>query len=554
MNWLLVLPIFLPLVVACIGIMLWRSRHAQRAVSLTGVIGQLIVSIALFAIVYRTGIQAVQMGGYPAPFGITIVADLFSAMMVLVASLMGAAVIVYSIANIDHARETYGYHPLVHVLLMGVCGAFLTGDMFNLYVFFEIMLMSSFVLLALGGERGQIEGAIKYVTLNLISSAIFLAGVGILYGITGTLNMANLAVKLSDPEIVQQHGGLLTVLSMMFLVAFGVKAAIFPLFFWLPASYHTPPVAVSAIFAGLLTKVGVYAIIRIFTLIFVHDVGFTHTLILVVAGLTMITGVLGAAAQTEFRRILSFHIISQIGYMIMGLGLMAALATSSGGPPLETTRAAVHLAVGASVFYIVHHIIVKTNLFLVSGVVERLAGTGDLKKLGGMYASWPVLSLLFLVPAMSLAGIPPLSGFWAKLFLVVAGLQTEQYLIVGVALLTGLLTLFSMVKIWAAVFWSEPPEDSLLRDPEHVEFAGARLSPMMGPIVVLAAVTVAIGLGVGPIFHVAMQAGEQLLDPQRYIDAVRPLSIEDAMPDMNHGGTDALRREDAAARLTPDET
>lgn len=523
MNWLLVLPILLPLLVASVTTMLWRSRLAQRAVSIAGMLLQLAAAIALLVAVYQDGVLAEQMGDYPAPFGITLVADLLAAIMVLLAAMKGTAVVIYSSTNIDQGRESHGYHPLLHVLLMGVCGAFLTGDMFNLYVFFEVLLMASFVLLTLGGEGGQIEGAIKYVTLNLLSSAFFLAAVGLLYGMTGTLNMADLAVKLPAAE----RPALATILAMMFLVAFGIKAAIFPLFFWLPASYHTPPAAVSAIFAGLLTKVGVYAIIRVFTLIFVHDIGFTHTLILGLAALTMITGVLGAAVQNEFRRILAFHIISQIGYMMMGLGLMAALARSDS----EATRAAVTLALGGSVFYIAHHIVVKTNLFLVSGVVERLQGTGRLQALGGFYGSWPLLSLLFLVPALSLAGIPPLSGFWAKFALVKAGLELQQYTVVAVALAVGLLTLFSMTKIWAAVFWAAaPPESPMGNDSPEYRQAQRGLSAMLGPITVLAAVTVCIGLGVGPIFEVAMEAGHQLINPQIYIDAVQPLPIEEVLP------------------------
>jgi multicomponent Na+:H+ antiporter subunit D len=393
-------------------------------------------------------------------------------------------------ASIDQQREAFGYYPLLHILLMGVCGAFLTGDIFNMYVWFEVMLIASFVLLALGSERPQIEGAIKYVTLNLMSSAIFLAAVGILYGVVGTLNMADLAVKL--PEVAPP--GLVTTLAMLFLVAFGVKAAVFPLFFWLPASYHTPPVAVSAIFAGLLTKVGVYALIRVFTLLFVQNVGYTHTLILVIAGLTMLTGVLGAVAQNEFRRILSFHIVSQIGYMIMGLGLF--------------TR----LALAGSVFYIVHHIIVKTNLFLVSGVAYRLHGTGELKDLGGLYQAHPMLALLFLIPALSLAGLPPLSGFFAKLALLQAGLEVGQYIIVVVALAVGLLTLVSMTKIWAEAFWkpaTHPP-------------ASIVLSPrtLLLPIAMLATLTVLIGLAAGPLFALSMQAADQLLNPRDYIQAV----------------------------------
>jgi multicomponent Na+:H+ antiporter subunit D len=229
--------------------------------------------------------------------------------------------VVYSFASIDVQRESFGYYPLLHILLMGVCGAFLTGDIFNLYVWFEVMLIASFVLLALGGERAQLEGAIKYVTLNLISSAFFLTAVGILYGMIGTLNMADLARQLST---VAQPGLVMT-LAMLFFVAFGIKAALFPLFFWLPASYHTPPVIVSALFAGLLTKVGVYALVRVFTLLFIRDSSYIPTLILVVAGLTMVTGVLGAVAQNEIRRLLSFHIVSQIGYLLMGLGLFTPL-------------------------------------------------------------------------------------------------------------------------------------------------------------------------------------------------------------------------------------
>jgi len=330
------------------------------------------------------------------------------------------------------------------------------------------------------------------VTLNLVASAFFLAAVGILYGAAGSLNMADLAVKLENGSAP----GVTTVVAMLFLVAFGIKAGVFPLFFWLPASYHTPPVVISALFAGLLTKVGVYALIRVFTLLFVHDVGYTHTLILVIAGLTMITGVLGAVSQNDFRRILSFHIVSQIGYMVMGLGLF--------------TR----LALAGSVFYIVHHIIVKTNLFLVSGVVDRLRGTLQLSSLGGLYESRPLLAGLFLVPALSLAGLPPFSGFFAKLALIHAGFEAEQYLIVGVALAVGLLTLVSMMKIWAEAFWKPLPPDA----PETPVQGG--LSLMLGPIAVLATFTVLIGLGAGPLFEISMRAADQLMDREGYIRAV----------------------------------
>ncbi|HSE87300.1 MAG TPA: proton-conducting transporter membrane subunit, partial [Candidatus Binatia bacterium] len=250
MNWLLVLPIIVPLVTAAISLLAWRSRPLQRLLGITGTLALLGSGLLLLSWVSEHGIQAVQMGNWPAPFGITLVADLFSAIMVTLAGFMGFAVVVYSFVGIDPEREAFGYYPLLLILLMGVCGAFLTGDLFNLYVWFEVMLMASFVLLGLGGEQPQMEGAIKYVTLNLVSSALFLAAVGILYGLAGTLNMAELAIKLREgaqPELT-------TTVALMFLIAFGIKAAAFPLFFWLPASYHTPPVAVAAIFSALLTK------------------------------------------------------------------------------------------------------------------------------------------------------------------------------------------------------------------------------------------------------------------------------------------------------------
>ena len=430
---------------------------------------------------------------------------LWWSLMVVLAGVVGLAVVVFSLGSIDRGREAFGYYSLVHALLLGVCGAFLTGDLFNLYVWFEVMLMSSFVLLALGGERPQLHGGIKYVTLNLVSSAVFLAAVAMLYGLTGTLNMADLARKLAGIH----QPALVTAVGMLFLIAFGIKAAVFPLFFWLPASYHTPPGAVSALFAGLLTKVGVYALIRVFTLIFVGEMSFTHLLILVLSGLTMVTGVLGAVAQQEFRRVLSFHIISQIGYMTMGLGL-AGLAES---PAMAS------LALAGSIFYIAHHIIVKTNLFLVSSVARRLCGTFELKQQGGLYQAHPFLAVLFLVPAMSLAGLPPLSGFFAKLSLVQAGLGAGQYAIVATALLVSLLTLFSMTKIWAEAFWKALPEPSA-REVNLQRLSTTPWLTLVLPIGALATLTIAIGLGAEAVFTLAMRAAEQLIHREEYIQAV----------------------------------
>jgi multicomponent Na+:H+ antiporter subunit D len=488
---LVILPVLVPLGTAIVCLVLRPFRAAQRAASVGGATLLLATAGGLLHRVDTAGIQVVQVGAWPAPHGISLVADLLAAIMVLLTGITGLAVAVYSLGSIDEARESHGYHPLFHVLLMGVSMAFLTGDLFNLYVAFEVMLMASFVLLALGGERAQLEGAVKYVSLNLLSSAVFLAAVGVLYGVAGTLNLADLALAVQGGTAP----GLVTTLACLFLVTFGIKAAVFPLFFWLPASYHTPPVAVSAVFAGLLTKVGVYALVRAFTLVFTGDTALTHGLILAVAVLTMVSGVLGAAAQFDFRRVLSFHIVSQIGYMVLGLGLFTPLALAG------------------TVFYLMHHIVVKTNLFLVAGIVKRLGGTLNLGSLGGLYRSRPGLALLFLVPALSLAGIPPLSGFWGKLVLVKAGLDAGHYAVTAVALGVSLLTLYSMTKLWNEAFWKEPPEESAV--------AAAPVPwTLLGPVFALATITVAVGLGAGPVFDLASRAAAQLVDPGQYVRAV----------------------------------
>lgn len=498
-NTLLVLPILIPFLMGIVCIAAWGQRQFHRVIALGGTTALLLVGLLLLAVVRQSGPISTEIGDWPAPFGIVLVADLFSAIMVVVAGLAGFTVVLFSFGSMDPQREQFGYYPSILFLLMGVCGAFLTGDLFNLYVWFEVMLISSFVLLGLGGERAQLEGSIKYFALNLLISAFFLAAVGILYAITGGLNMADLSLKLQtvrQPELVP-------VVAVLFLVAFGIKAAVFPFFFWLPAAYHTPPVAVTTLFSGLMTKVGVYAAIRVFTLLFTGDVDYTHSLILVIAGFTMITGVLGAVAQYDFRRLLSFHIISQIGYLMMGLGLFTV--TSLAG----------------TVYFMAHVIIAKSALFLVSGVAHVVGETYDLKKLGSLYEGYPLLAALFVLPAFSLAGIPPLSGFWAKLILIQAGLEAEQYLMVLVALVVSVLTLFSMIKIWAEAFWKDSPaytDDEVRQAVADIPRANYRA--LLIPLALLVVLTVVLGVAAEPFINLSIEAARQLHNPDLYLQAV----------------------------------
>ncbi|SDF77076.1 multisubunit sodium/proton antiporter, MrpD subunit [Limimonas halophila] len=495
MTWLLIWPIAVPVLTAALCLVAWSSGRAQRWISLVGMLALVAGTLLLLQGVLSGGVASVQMGGWAAPFGITLVADTLSAALVFVTAVIGLGVAVYALTDLDPGREVFGFHPLFHALLTGVGGSFLTGDIFNLYVWFEVMVIASFGLMALGGERRQVDGAVKYVVLNLVATATLLGAIALLYGVTGTLNMADLGRTVAD----HQAPARIAVIATLFLIAFGMKAAVFPLYFWLPASYHTPAAAVSAVFAALLTKVGVYAVVRTFTLIFTVGESYTNALILVIAVLTMLTGVLGAIAQTEVRRVLSFNLVSGIGVILAGVGL--------------DTQAGL---TGALV-YTLHHIVVMAALFMAAGVIERATGTGNLNRLGSLYLERPWLAVIFFVAAMSLAGVPPLSGFWPKVLLVQASLDADAFIIAAAVLVTGLLTLYSMAKVWALGFWRNRPAPGEAPGPVS---GGGQVAMSAVPLAVMALLTVLIGLWAQPVVGVAQRSAGELMAPSDYIGAV----------------------------------
>src|SRR6056297_3313579 len=351
-DQILMYPLLLQLFLAIVLMFAWNKTGLQKFISIAGSILNLGFSIWLFIEVWQQGTLSVQAGNWAPPFGITFVADTFSATLVLLTALSGLAVSSFSSGSVIPPRLKFGYFPIFHFLLLGLNGAFLTGDIFNLYVWFEIIIITSFVLLTIGGEKAQLEGAVKYFTLNILASTVFLTAIAVLYGLTGSLNMADLAAKVAAVE----NRTLVQVNALLFLVGFGIKAAVFPLYFWLPASYHTPPSAVSSIFGGLLTKVGVYALIRVFTLIFVGD-AFLDQILLVLAIFTLFSGAVGALVQNNIRKVFSYLIICHIGYMIIGLGMFT------------------EVAIAGAIFYLVHDILVKTNLFMISGLIYRIKGS-----------------------------------------------------------------------------------------------------------------------------------------------------------------------------------
>ncbi len=485
-------PVVIPIITAALTALFWRRATAQRIASGIGLWSMFASAVGLFVLVGNAGVQVKQFGSWAAPFGITFVSDAFSAAMVAITGLLAVAVGTFGHAEVRRRQERAGFHPLLHGMLAGVNGAFLTGDIFNLYVWFEVMLITAMGLLVLDRTRAQLDGAFRYAILNLFSTILFLLAVAILYGSTGTLNMADLAIVL--PEAGPSAS--LTVTSLLLLCAFGIKAGVFPLFFWLPASYHTASITVAAIFAGLLTKVGVYASFRVFTLLFDVEGGGIREVVAVVAAGTMLFGVLGAAAQWDVRRILSFHIISQIGYMLLGL----AIATPA--------------AMAGAIFYVVHHIIVKANLFLLAGAIHRASGSYDLRKCGDLARTNPLLAGLFLIPALSLAGIPPLSGFWAKMMVIDATFKGGAFWLGAVGLFVGLLTLYSMSKIWIEAFWKKSPSTVQRR---------RRLPlPMLLPIAALGALTLTIGFNAEPFVRYSQLAAEGLMNRSSYIAAVFP--------------------------------
>ena len=491
MNVLLALPIIVPLFGAALAIV-FRNLVIQRVISFVSLSISLVSATIITIDVSRdTSIAVSRLGGWPANIAITLVADRLAAMLLFISVSLLLIVLCFAIGQRSVDEHSPIYHPVYLILATGISQAFLAGDLFNLFVAFELMLMSSYVLLTLDGTDKQIKSGVTYVVLNVLKSLLLLTAVGLIFAATGTVNMSELPELLAAlPESVR------TGLNLLLLVAFGIKAAVFPLYFWLPDSYPTAPSSVTAVFAGLLTKVGVYGIIRTETLLFPGD---QANLLIWIAAFTMVIGVIGALAQTQMKRLLSFHIVSQIGYIVMGIGLGTKVALT------------------ATVFYIMHQIPVKASLFLVEGIIERETGQTEFDKVGGLARRSGFFGLLFLIPALSLAGVPPFSGFLAKYTLIRSGFDDGQWVIIGIAIAVSLMTLISMTKIWIGLFWGEimPPIPTervgILRHHQLMTFS----------TVFLVGGTLVVALMAGPLYEFCVGAAEQLVDPMMYVNAVR---------------------------------
>lgn len=490
MNWPVV-PILLPLMTAVVTLFWGRPGVVRRGFVVGSAAVQLGVAVWLVARTFAGRMFVIGVGGWPSQFGIVLVVDLLSAIMLTLSSLIALATVLYGHAEtptrVEHPLRT----PLTQFLLVGINLAFCTGDLFNLFVGFEVMLIASYALLTLEADDWDIKHAFPYVAINLFGSALFICACGLSYQTFGTLSFADIATRagmLGDDVRVR-------LLALLFVGVFGIKAGLFPLYYWLPNSYPTLPNPTAALFAGMLTKVGVYVLLRMFATVLPHHLAFAHSLLAWLAGATMLLAVIGAISRNFIRGILSFHILSQIGYMVLAIGFFTPLS------------------VAACILYVVHHIVVKASLFLIGGVAMRLVGTDDLDRMGNLWKRTPWLGVLFLFQALSLAGVPPSSGFWGKYLIVVVGLEKGEYWLVGASLLASVLTVFSMVKIWNGAFWtaSEVP----------VETRGRRWRAMTAVVAVLTGVSLAIGLGAEGFVRIAKRAAEQALDQEGYARAVR---------------------------------
>ncbi len=487
MSNLVVLPIIIPLLAGIIIAFFHKKLPIARALSKIFIVINLIVAAYVTYLVFTNGMIVLETGSWQAPYGIVFVADPLSVILVLTTNILTTACLFIAPKLVSDVREKYYFYTFTFLLVSGVSGAFLTGDLFNLFVFFEVLLMASYGLIVLGGGKVQLRESLKYLLINLFSSIIFVTTVAFLYAVVGTVNMAHIAERVQEVE----QTGVLTTIGIVLFFVFATKAALFPLYYWMPKSYTVPNPVVSALFGALLTKVGIYSIMRIYTLIFVTD-ELTSKFFIIIAGLSMLFGVIGALSTNDIKLLMSYNVIPSIGFILLGI----ALANENG--------------LGGATYYLMHDMIIKTALFLIIGVIVYAAGTADLRKLGGLIHYYPGLGWSLFIATVVLAGIPPLSGFIGKLLLLRGSVENGEIIIIIVALLSSLLILYSVMKIFIQGFWGE----------KDASFKPVSIRGMLAPIIGLLAVSVFLGIGAEFVYPYINEVAVYLLDPEIYIQAV----------------------------------
>lgn len=488
MSNLAILPILLPFLTGVLVAFFHSKIIVARTISGIMTIVNLIVSVYIGSIVFHGGPIILETGGWVAPYGIILVADQLAITLVITTNIIAVAAIFYAFRSLDEQKEKFYFYTFAFLLIAGVSGAFLTGDLFNLFVFFEVLLMASYGLIVLGSTKIQFRESLKYILINLFSSMLFVTTVAFLYSVTGTVNMAQLGQRIQEAE----QTGILTTIAVLLFIVFATKGALFPLYFWLPKSYIVPNPVISALFGALLTKVGVYSILRVFTIIFVGKVDFTHEIFIILAGFTMIFGVIGALSTNNIKLIIAYNIIPAVGFMIMGIGIYTTTS------------------IAGSVYYLVHDMIIKGALFLLVGAMAHIAGTSDLRKMGGLIHRHPVLGWLFFIACLTLAGIPPFSGFIGKYLLLQSGLANGHFVVVAIGILSSLLILLSVIKIFINGFWGEIKIEKEIGTAKGMAF----------PIGFLLFFSIILGLGAEWFYPYIEQVAMSIAEPDIYINMV----------------------------------
>ena len=479
----------IPLLTGILLVFLRPYVLVQRVFSLVSIVATVAVSVYILNLIQADGILRLDFGGWLPPYGISFVADSFSMLLVLTTAIVTGILLIYAFSSIGRAHENMFFYPFVFFLIAGVNGSFLTGDLFNLFVCFEVMLLSSYVLITLGGRKVQLVESIKYISINVLSSWFFLVGIAYLYGTVGTLNMAHLSVRIAEVG----QGPLLTVISIIFLIVFSLKSGLL-LYFWLPGSYSAPPTVVAALFGALLTKVGIYAMFRVFTLIFYHEPAVTHLMIGVMAAITMIGGSIGAIAYNDIRKIVSYNVVIAVGFILVGL----AVSTE--------------VAIQGSIYYLIHDMIIKALLFLIAGTMIYLTGTARIENMSGLIRNYPLLGWLFFITMLSLAGIPPLSGFIGKVYVGQGAIEAGAFVLLAIAFLSSIFVLYSLLRIFLNCFWGE----TIINEDDDVPLRKGMLIPM----VLFGILTIALGVGAEGLAPYVTDAAHTLMNPKIYIDAV----------------------------------
>jgi multicomponent Na+:H+ antiporter subunit D len=490
MNNFLIYPIIIPFFFAIVLMFMQRKVLLQRVVTLSALAISSICAFLLLLQVEREGIQTVTFGNWPAPFGITMVADSVSSLLVLTTAVLVFFIVWFGFGMIGKPREQHFYYPGILMITTGVSGAFTTGDIFNLFVFFEVLLIASYLLIVLGGERLQLRESFKYILINVISSALFVITVAFLYSVVGTLNMADISEKIKDIN----QPGIVTTIAVLFLMVFGLKAAIFPLYFWLPSSYAAAPIPVLALFGALLTKVGIYAITRTYTLFFVHDLSYTHELLIILAIVTVVVGSIGALAHFDLKQIIIYNIVIAVGVILFAVAQLNEVALMG------------------AMFYLVHDMIIKAALFMLIGIVIFITGTSNLRKMGGLMKTYPALGWFYLIAAFGLVGIPPLSGFVGKLLIIQGGFASGNMVGTIIVLGSSLVVLLSAIRIFIYAFWGEPQPIKQVERASYVK--------LFIPTVILVLLSVVYGVGAEWIMPFMEDAANVLANPSVYVEAV----------------------------------